>query len=153
MAPSGHRSFRTCSERCCSMLCAVSRASLPVAACGWCFFASGWRASSAFRCLSVQDPVNFVAPVFSGWRSVFFKRVLCCGLELHRQSCGLVALLLDGCVPKDDADCDATTVANPPGFQRLIRRWKADSLRVGNLPSQGAAVTTCRHLPAKGLRI
>ena len=58
----------------------------------------------------------------------------------------------DGSVPRDDVDCDATTVANQPGFQRLVRRWKADALRVGNLPTQGAAVTTCRHLPAKGLR-
>ena len=41
-----------------------------------------------------RTPLTLLPQFSRVWRSVFFKRVLCCGLELCRQSCGLVALLL-----------------------------------------------------------
>ena len=59
----------------------------------------------------------------------------------------------DGCVTIDCALRDTDAVANLPGIQRLILRWKDDVLRVGNLPVQGTVSTTCRHLPTKELRI
>ena len=58
-------------------------------------------------------------------------------------------MVLDGCVASDCATGAADAVANLPGVQRLLRRWKADALKISDLPEQGAVSTTCRHLPAE----
>ena len=57
---------------------------------------------------------------------------------------------LGGCCQQDCTHCSDDSVNSPTILQR-IRRWNAGVFRLSSL--QGYASDSCRHLPAKGLRI
>ena len=68
--------------------------------------------------------------------------------------------LRPGCSLGSDArittDCalrGTDAVASLLGIQPVLQRRKADALRTSNIYVQEAVSSTCRHFPAKGLRV